>query len=260
MAIITISRGSYSRGKEVAEKVAEKLGYQCIAREILLEASKEFDIPELKLIKAVHDAPSILERFSYGKEKFIAYFQTALLKRLRADNVVYHGLAGHFYVKDVPNVLKVRIISDMEDRIKLLMERENISYQSAQARIRKDDGARSKWSQHLYGIDTADPVLYDMVVTVHALNVDNVVDVICHTAKLETFTTTPEALQAMDDLATAAEVRTALLSIKPDIHVAAKDGVVFIGVGAQLMKEPARVAEIKKIAAAVPGVKDVKVN
>ena len=42
MAIITISRGSYQKGKEVAEKVARKLGYECISREILLEASDEF--------------------------------------------------------------------------------------------------------------------------------------------------------------------------------------------------------------------------
>lgn len=35
MAIITISRGSYSKGKEVAEKVAEKLGYECISRDVL---------------------------------------------------------------------------------------------------------------------------------------------------------------------------------------------------------------------------------
>jgi hypothetical protein len=39
MPIITISRGCYSRGKEVAEKVAKELGYQCLSREILLEAS-----------------------------------------------------------------------------------------------------------------------------------------------------------------------------------------------------------------------------
>jgi hypothetical protein len=38
MSIITISRGSYSRGKEVAEKVAAALGYECISREILLAA------------------------------------------------------------------------------------------------------------------------------------------------------------------------------------------------------------------------------
>ncbi|MGO9691663.1 MAG: cytidylate kinase family protein, partial [Syntrophobacteraceae bacterium] len=51
MAIITISRGSYSNGKEVAEKVAQKLGYKCYAREVILEASKEFNIPEIKLVK-----------------------------------------------------------------------------------------------------------------------------------------------------------------------------------------------------------------
>jgi cytidylate kinase len=260
MAIITISRGSYSRGKEVAEKVAEKLGYQCIAREVILEASKEFNIPEIGLVKAVHDAPSILERFSYGKEKFIAYFQPALLKRLQSDNVVYHGLAGHFYVKEVPHVLKVRIIADVQDRIKYLMDHENISYQSAQSRIKKDDGERSKWSQHLYGIDSADPLLYDLVVAVRKLQVDDVVDVICHTAKLDIFKTTPAGQAAMEDLVLSAEVKTALLPVKPDIHVSVRSGVVFLGVGAQLMKEPDRITEIKRIAGGVPGIKDVKVD
>ena len=41
MSIITVSRGSYSRGKEVAEKLAQVLGYECLSRDILLEASGE---------------------------------------------------------------------------------------------------------------------------------------------------------------------------------------------------------------------------
>ena len=53
MSIITINRGSYSRGKQVAEKLALKLGYECISRDILLEASEEFNIPEIKLIRAL---------------------------------------------------------------------------------------------------------------------------------------------------------------------------------------------------------------
>ena len=96
MSIITISRGSYSRGKEVAEKVAAALGYECISREILLEASEQFNIPEIKLVRAIHDAPSILERFTYGKEKYVAYLKAALMKHVQKDNVVYHGLAGHY--------------------------------------------------------------------------------------------------------------------------------------------------------------------
>ena len=75
MSVVTISRGSYSRGKEVAEKVAQRLGYECVSREILVEASEEFDVPEVKLLHAIQDAPSVLDRFTFGKERYIAFIQ-----------------------------------------------------------------------------------------------------------------------------------------------------------------------------------------
>ena len=34
------------------------------------------------------------------------------------DNVVYHGLAGQFLVAGVSHVLKVRIMAEMEDRVR----------------------------------------------------------------------------------------------------------------------------------------------
>lgn len=73
MAIITISRGSYSKGKEVAVQVAEELGCRCIAREVILDASKEFDIPEIRLVRAIHDAPSILERLTGGRKNTLPF-------------------------------------------------------------------------------------------------------------------------------------------------------------------------------------------
>ncbi|MCL4500397.1 MAG: cytidylate kinase-like family protein, partial [Deltaproteobacteria bacterium] len=103
MSIITISRGSYSRGKEVAEKLAQSLGYECLSRDILLEASERYNIPEIKLIRAIHDAPSILERFTYNKEQYVAYIRAALLRHVQKDNVVYHGLAGHFMLQGIPH-------------------------------------------------------------------------------------------------------------------------------------------------------------
>ena len=71
MSIITISRGSYSGGEEIAEKVAKKMGYDYISREILLDASEMFNIPEIKLARAINDAPSILDRFNNGKEMYV---------------------------------------------------------------------------------------------------------------------------------------------------------------------------------------------
>ncbi|MGD8835402.1 MAG: cytidylate kinase-like family protein [Desulfobacteraceae bacterium] len=187
MPIITISRGSYSKGKEVAEKVAQKLGYECISREIILEASEEFHVPEIKLIRAIHDAPGILDRLSHKKDRYIAYIQTALLKHFCKNNIVYHGLAGHYFVKGISHVLKVRIIADMEDRVRLEMEREGKSRKEAIHTLQKDDEERRKWSQHLYGIDPLDSSLYDIVLHIHKILVDDAADIICHTAGLKDF-------------------------------------------------------------------------
>ena len=147
MSIITISRGSYSRGKDVAEKVAQALGYECISRDVLIEASEQFNIPEIKLVRAIHDAPSLLDRFGHGRERYVAYFRAALLKHVQKDHVVYHGLAGHFFLMGIPHVLKVRIIADIEDRIREEMKRENISSEMARFILKKDDPPR-----HEFGI------------------------------------------------------------------------------------------------------------
>ena len=164
MAIITISRGSYSKGKEVAEKVATRLGYKCLSREVILDASDRYHIPEIKMIKAIHDAPSILERLGHTKLSFVAYYQSALTRSVQKDNVVYHGLAGHLLLKGVPHVLKVRIIADLGDRVLSEMEREKIPKQEAQARILRDDEERRKWTQSLYGVDPWDNSLYDIMI------------------------------------------------------------------------------------------------
>jgi len=203
MSIITISRGSYSRGVEIAEMVAEKLGYQCLARDVLIEASKEFDIPEVKLIQALEDPPSFFERFTNVKKKYIAYIQTALINNLRADNIVYHGLAGHFFVKDISHVLKVRIIADLEYRIKFVMERDKISRDKAIDFLKKIDSSRREWGQHLYGLNLEDPIHYDIVLNTETLPLEVVVDIICEMVTSKQFQTTPDSQKKMDNLASS---------------------------------------------------------
>ena len=260
MSIITISRGSYSKGKEVAEKVAQRMGYQCISRDIVLEASEEFHVPKLKLVRAIHDAPSILDSFTYGKEKYIAYIQLALLRYFNKDNVVYHGLAGHFFVKDISHVLKCRIIADIQDRVKLEMAQEGISKEEALDILKNDDEERRKWSKTLYGIDTRDSSLYDLVLHIHKITVDDAVDIICHTAGLKNFQTTPDSKRAMDDLLLSAEVKAALMEIKVGIEVSAQNGVVFVKTETPVTREHALIVDIEKTAKKIPGVKEVKTD
>jgi len=259
MAIVTISRGTYTKGREIAEKVAAKLGYECIAREAVIEASKEFNIQEAKLIRALHDAPSVLDKFSYGKEKFIAYYQVAFLERMKGDNVVYHGLAGHFLLKNISHVLKVRIIADIEERAKLEAEREKISEKEALRLLQNDDVERKRWSHHVYGIDTDDSSLYDLVVRIRKITVDDAVDIIAHTAGLEHFKTTPQSKEAFDDMLIAAKVRVAILEKVPNAEVVAKKGVVYIRANSSKFHEDEFINGIEQSARSVSGVKDINV-
>ncbi len=200
MGVITISRGSYSRGVEVAKKLAKKLGYECLSRELLLEASKEFNIPELKLTSAVESAPSVFDQIKGGKKKYVAFVSMAFLEQIQKDNIVYHGFAGHFFTKEIPNVLKVRIIANIDYRINVLMERENVSEDKAHKLINKIDEERKKWSQYLYGIDTNSIELYDVIIQIDRLKVDGAVNFLYELANRPCYQMTPESKKMLTEL------------------------------------------------------------
>jgi cytidylate kinase len=201
MSVIVISKGSYSHGGKVARKVAQRLGLDCISRDILIDTSKKFNISELKLIRAYEDAPSFLEKYTFGREKYIKYIKAAILNALAKGNVIYHGFAGHFFVRDISHVLKVRIIADMEERITYMMKRENVSKEDAVQLVKKVDEERTKWSLKLYGIDTWDTRLYDLVINIGKITLDHAVDLICQTVEIKAFQPTTESQKQIEKLA-----------------------------------------------------------
>jgi cytidylate kinase len=259
MSIVTISRGSYSHGKEVAEKLAQKLGYTCISREVILKASEHFNVPEIKLARAIHDAPSIFDRLTYGRERYIAYIRETLLHHFVKDNMVYHGLAGHFFVQGLPHVLKVRILADIEDRVAEEMKRQGISAEEARAFIQKDDEDRYCWSYHLYGIDTQDPLLYDLVIHLKSMGIDDAVSLIECTLKRSCFLTTPESQKAIENFLLAAQVQAALVNEIPSAKVEVEDGEIMVNLRDTWGEGKKLIAKVEKISDNVGGVK-VKVR
>jgi cytidylate kinase len=258
MAIITISRGSFSKGKEIAEKLAARLDYRCISRDILLEASKEFNIPDMKLVRAIHDAPSVLERFTYGKERYIAFIRNELLEKIQDDNVIYHGLAGHFLLKEIPNVMKVRIIANMETRIREEMKRENIKRFEARYLLHKDDEERRKWSLSLYGIDTNDPKLYDLVLNISSISVDDAVEILFNTAQMKCFQINQKSKQAIEDQLLASRIQSVLIEKYPTAKVCCRNGECTVSIKAPLLKEKKISEQVLKMIRKIPGIKEIK--
>jgi cytidylate kinase len=256
MSIFTINRGSYSRGKEVAERLAVALGYDCVSRDILLDASEEFNIPEIKLVRALHDPVSVFDRFQHGRERYISYLHSALLQKAKNDNLVYHGLAGQFFLRNIPHVLKVRIIADMNIRVQEEMRRENIPEETARYILQKDDDERREWGLQVYGMDTWDSRLYDIVLCIGKLTVDDAVKILADLVRNPEFQTTPESQLLIQDQALSARVVANLAASHPRTQVAARSGVVFITAMDQARDSRAQ-AKVSEIALAVEGVREV---
>ena len=174
--------------------------------------------------------------------------------------MVYHGLAGHFYLRGISHVLKVRILADIEDRVRLEMERENISRDEALHVLKKDDQERRQWSLRLFGVDTWDPSLYDLVIHIHKITVGDAVDLICRTAGPEKFRTTAESQRAMDDLVLASRVKAQLVVRCPSVKVRAIDRVVYVGTNAGPTVAEQMAVDLRVLAEQVPGVKDVRID
>jgi cytidylate kinase len=260
MSVIIISRGAHHKGEQVAEKTAQKLGYSCVSRDILLEASKQYNVPEIKLKKSMERAPGFLERLGFEKQKYISYVQSALLRRLKEDNIVYHGLAGHFFIKEISHALTARIIVDIKDRVEYCMQSEKVSESKARDMLKKLDEERKKWGQYLYGIDITDPALYDLVINITKFSADDAVDLLCRSIEFEKFKTTRESQQEMEDLALAAEVKAVLMGDIPPQDVTARNGIVTATIQTTILQETALVNKVEQLSKQVKGVKEVRVE
>ena len=260
MSIIAVARASYSHGKEIAERVARELNYDCISQEIISLASQQFDIPENWLKKAVENAPTIRDRFSYGKKKYVAYIRAALLEYAAKDNVVYHGIAGQFLLEGIPNILKVLISATVEERVKIIMQRENISKAQALKTIKKFDNERRKWAMYFHGKDPWELNLYDLGLVIGQLSVDDAVDKIIATVSLPSFQTTAESRKILANESLAARVKSDLMNFYSDVEVSVEDHTVIVHIKRSLAQEEALVDDIRAILQEMPGVKEVRVN
>jgi cytidylate kinase len=187
MAIITISSGTSKGGQSLAECVSKKLGYRCISREVLAQASKDSTVEEEILSKALEGKPGILESMSAERIHYLIHIRAALINEIRNDNVVYYGNAGHLLLSDVPNVLRVRVVASMEFRINAVMTRNHLDREEAIRYIGKMDDKRASWTRFLYHVDWRDPGLYDIVINLDRMGLDSACKLLCDAASLDEF-------------------------------------------------------------------------
>lgn len=262
MCVITISRGSFSGGKTLAECLGVSLGFRCVDRDVVAERAAASGVSQTEVLDALLKPPSFIERFKHKRYQYLALFQAALAEEVKTGKVVYHGNAGHLLLKGATPVLKVRVIAPLEKRVAMVQQRLRLSSSAAVAYIRKVDQDRRNWTRFLYGVNWEDPTLYDLVVNLDSIDIPEACDIVSTAArKQKCFQFVGPCQVQMEDLAVGSRVR-ANLAMNPatshlEFEVTARQGRVSIR---GRITPPQALEEVRRVAREVPGVVDLDLN
>lgn len=258
MQIICISRGTYAGGKELAEKLAAKLGYDCLSREQVTDAATGSGIPIGRLEMAVVRRRPLNEQMAVDKDRYVAFITAQLAERALGGGVVYHGRTGHLVLPSVDHVLRIRAIQDAESRIARTTSRLGLSRDKARKYIAEVDEDRRRWVRTLYNVDCEDPGLYDMVVNFDHVSVDNAASALVTVAGLPEFQQTPASGRELANLLLAAKCRLALgedpRTRKVDVKVRAEGSKVTV---TYPPRHEAAAEAIPEILTSIAGVREV---
>jgi hypothetical protein len=149
----------------------------------------------------------------------------------------------------------------MEFRISKVQDRLKYNRKQAIAYIEKRDEERRKWTRFLYGMDWTDASLYDLVLNLEQMTVEEACDVVCSASQLKRFEFTLESQRTLDDLATASRVKARLAMDEAtsdlEFEVLAQAGSVTIR-GEIASWHQAR--DIDRVVGAVPGVTQAHID
>ncbi len=232
MAIITISRGTFSGGTALAERLAERLQYPCVSREMILEETAfRSHVPADQVATAIEKRPSFWQRVMGQRSTYLTLFRAALCEHARDGRLVYHGHIGHLLLPGIAHVLRVRVTADLECRVQAAMM-QYATREAALAHIEKVDRERREWSRFLFGVDWDDPLLYDIVVNIGRLSLDGACHALVQLAGSAEFQATPDSARALQNLILQSRVSAALSlderTSDAELTVTAADGRVTI--------------------------------
>jgi cytidylate kinase len=199
----------------VAECLAERLGYRCLAQEILEGAAESIGATAEALQAKFQTTPGLWARIVRERERYLLAVQTALVEACLEGDLVYHGLAGQLLLAGMSGVLRVRLIAPMEMRVRALVEqRHRMTPEAAEEFIRTVDQDRRRWVKVSYGVDVEDPSLYDLTVNLRLLSLDAACAAIAKAAALPEYELTEEVRG--DWTAFAHTLRTRLDAMNPE--------------------------------------------
>ena len=183
--VITISRESGSRGLQVAEKLADQIGFDLFHHEIL-EAMIETSKTSKALLETLDErgmniVDDIVSALVHEHHLWPDDYSKLLLRILNTigkhGNAIILGRGGNWALNKF-NILRVRIVAPASMRREYIQTTRDLSFDDAQKQMISTDANRSAFVKRYFNSDASDPANYDLILNTGTLSVEKTVRLI----------------------------------------------------------------------------------
>ncbi len=258
MQFVCVSRGEQEKGKLFAQTLAQKLAFECLSQEDIVEAAIRDGIAVGKLEMAAVKGRQLSERQILEKEHFLAFMTRVLCERALDSNLVFHGRAPHLAVPGLLHVLRIRTDIDTDTHIAEVMRRLSLDRVRAKQYVASVDQDIARWIRTMYNV-SGDPLTgHDLVVNLDRVDVGGATTALCGYVQLPDFQAFPASVKALENLLLAARVRIALARDERTwasrFSVRAEAGFVTVSF---LPQDAAVGIKAPEVVGSIPGVNDL---
>ena len=180
MKVITISREYGAGGGEVARKLAKRLGWEVLDRELLHQAAEIEHVPDAELERLDEKAISMADRFSLHPphRKYLHGLTEAVRRAAERGNVILVGRGARHLLGETPDALHLRLVAPLEWRTERMARREGCSVDAAHERCFEVDHIRELFTRYFFGPTATQPAQYDLVVNMGRVPLEDVMNMV----------------------------------------------------------------------------------
>jgi cytidylate kinase len=173
LAVITISRQRGSFGSEVAQALAQKLGFELITGETVMPAFLgEATAHERHMLT---ESAKFYTTPSYTGEPFIDLAARRLKDHVKTHPAVVVGFGSQAIFAGDKDALHVRVYAPKAVRVSRLKKQYRVSEEQAAQILALADRKQQKFYTTLFGLELGDASHYDLMLNTAALSVDECV-------------------------------------------------------------------------------------
>jgi len=255
MSIVAISQTVGSLGDEIGREAARTLSCEFADREIILKAAERFGEGVLEFEHVTQERPTLFERFTDAKRRYLTYVEAIVFEMAARDNVILSGRGVTVLLRNVRHALRVRITAPERLRARRVEHQQGLTPEAAADLVRHSDHDRASRVKFLYHVDWDDPLLYDLVLSTERLDIKEGARLIQNALEAQRVQPTADSLAEVNDLSLTAQAKAALVAqpLTRPLHlsITCKDGRLSVS-GTVEREELRKAAE--EILRGLPGV------